>query len=339
MVIPTGINCAIGGHAGDAGAMARLFASVCDTLILHPNVVNASDINELPDNALYVEGSTLDRFFRGEIGLQPVHGNRILAVIQEHEDEEITSLAVNTVNAARATWGCPISEIVTLTEAPKLTATVDELTGAIHSTLTGIARLFEVLRDGRQPYDALAITSVVQVPPAYHGRYFRGDLPLNPWGAAEAKLSKIVSDEFNIPCAHAPMIEDYELLDEVCGIVDARKAAEAISCGFFHCCLKGLANAPRIVETTERHCLTVEDVDALVIPYSCSTSTVLDADHLGIPIIAIKENTNLAQTGHDMIDYEADNALDAAGILAALKAGIDPRTTRRPIQTMTPTRL
>ena len=43
----------------------RLLASVCDTLITHPNVVNASDLNEMPANGLYVEGSLLSRFLDG----------------------------------------------------------------------------------------------------------------------------------------------------------------------------------------------------------------------------------------------------------------------------------
>ena len=45
MLIPTGIGAAIGGHAGDATPVAQLIASVCDNLVIHPNVVNASDIN------------------------------------------------------------------------------------------------------------------------------------------------------------------------------------------------------------------------------------------------------------------------------------------------------
>ena len=56
-IVPTGIGAEVGGHAGDATPAAQLLASCCDQLITHPNVVNASDINELPANALYVEGS------------------------------------------------------------------------------------------------------------------------------------------------------------------------------------------------------------------------------------------------------------------------------------------
>src|SRR4051794_18649653 len=39
LVVPTGVNASLGGHAGDAGPLARLVAGVCDTLITHPNVV------------------------------------------------------------------------------------------------------------------------------------------------------------------------------------------------------------------------------------------------------------------------------------------------------------
>ena len=42
LLIPTGVGAEIGGHAGDAGPVARLLAEVCDTVVLHPNVVNAS---------------------------------------------------------------------------------------------------------------------------------------------------------------------------------------------------------------------------------------------------------------------------------------------------------
>ncbi|MEK0326305.1 MAG: DUF3326 domain-containing protein, partial [Nitrosopumilus sp.] len=72
MIIPTGIGCAIGGHAGDATPAAKLLAQTCEKLFLHPNVVNASDINEMPLNSLYVEGSILDRFLEGMIELQEV---------------------------------------------------------------------------------------------------------------------------------------------------------------------------------------------------------------------------------------------------------------------------
>ena len=62
LIVPTGLGAEIGGHAGDANPVAKLLGACCDKLITHPNVVNGSDINEMPENALYVEGSILDRF-------------------------------------------------------------------------------------------------------------------------------------------------------------------------------------------------------------------------------------------------------------------------------------
>ena len=80
-LVPTGIGAEIGGHAGDATPAARLIAQTCDTLILHPNVVNASDINEMPANSLYVEGSVVTRLLMGTVGLAPVRSNRVLVIL------------------------------------------------------------------------------------------------------------------------------------------------------------------------------------------------------------------------------------------------------------------
>ena len=106
-IIPTGIGAAIGGHAGDATPAARLISSVCDNLIIHPNVVNASDINEMTDNMLYVEGSMLDRFLEGEITLKKVKGNKILVAVNSPIRNEI----INAVSAARATLGINAEEL------------------------------------------------------------------------------------------------------------------------------------------------------------------------------------------------------------------------------------
>src|SRR3989442_5922251 len=78
LLVPTGVGAEIGGHAGDAGPVAKLLGATCDRLILHPNVVNASDINEMPPNALYVEGSVICRLLIGTAELQPVQANHLL---------------------------------------------------------------------------------------------------------------------------------------------------------------------------------------------------------------------------------------------------------------------
>ena len=105
MIVPTGIGAELGGHAGDATPAARLLAGVCDKLIINPNVVNASDINEMPQNSLYVEGSSISRLLMGTIGLQVIRSNRVLLIIDEHEDKQVAELAINAASAARITLG------------------------------------------------------------------------------------------------------------------------------------------------------------------------------------------------------------------------------------------
>jgi hypothetical protein len=50
-------------------SVPKLLGYCCDNLITHPNVVNGADINEMTPNTLYVEGSILNRFMMGNIGL------------------------------------------------------------------------------------------------------------------------------------------------------------------------------------------------------------------------------------------------------------------------------
>ena len=103
-LIPTGIGAEIGGHAGDATPAARLIAETCDTLILHPNVVNASDINEMPTNSLYVEGSVITRLLMGTVGLAPVRSNRVLVILDGRGETIFVNAAINAVSAARASY-------------------------------------------------------------------------------------------------------------------------------------------------------------------------------------------------------------------------------------------
>ena len=71
----------------------RLLGQVSDRLILHPNVVNASDVNDMPDNALYVEGASFPDVSWARSGCG-ARQNRVLAVIDAHKD-------LVFVNAAR----------------------------------------------------------------------------------------------------------------------------------------------------------------------------------------------------------------------------------------------
>ena len=168
LLVPTGIGAEIGGHAGDAGPVARLLGQVSDRLILHPNVVNASDVNEMPENALYVEGSIICRLLMGTVGLRRVRQNRVLVVIDAHKDALFVNAAVNAVSGARAAYGLACSQVVCLDPPVKLRARFAE-SGRAAGRVEDLAGLCKTLDGCRETFDAVAISSVIDVP---HEFYF-----------------------------------------------------------------------------------------------------------------------------------------------------------------------
>lgn len=341
LLVPTGIGSEIGGHAGDAAPVARLLAACCDTLITHPNVVNASDINEMPENSLYVEGSVICRLLMGTTGLERVRSNRVLVVIDAHKDEFFVSAAVNSVNAARASYGLRCPKIIQLDPPVKLRARYAS-SGAAAGRVEAFDGLCTVLADNRDQYDAVAVSSIIDVPHEYHMEYFLSEGSMvNPWGGVEAMLTHAISSLFEIPSAHSPMLETREIANMDPGVVDARMAAEAVSTTFLQCTLKGLQRSPRIVADRNAmqrpSVITAEDVSCLVIPDGCLGLPTLAALEQGIPVIAVRENRNVMRNDLSSLPWAADqlhiveNYWEAVGVLAAMKAGIAPESVRRPL--------
>ncbi len=266
LLVPTGIGAEIGGHSGDAGPVARLLASACDNLITHPNVVNASDINELLENGLYVEGSVITQLMMGTIGLQKVRSNRVMLVIDKHEDSFFHEYAVNSASAARAAFGmdCPI--VVKMDEKVKMRS-LYSTSGRAVGKIEYLERLCEVLEQYKGEYDAVALSSVISVPKSFHTDYFFEDM-VNPWGGVEAMLTHAVSLLYDIPSAHSPMMESKEILDLNVGTVDPRKSAETVSVTYLYCILKGLYKSPRIINnpsvSSSSGVLTASDISCLV---------------------------------------------------------------------------
>ena len=344
LVVPTGIGADIGGHAGDATPVAQLLSSICDTLVTHPNVVNASDINEIPLNSLYVEGSALSRMLMGTAGLQPVRANRVLVVIDSHIEQMFIDGAINAVNAARSSYGLMCTAVEQLDPPLEMSSSYSG-SGSAVGHVAGLARLFEVLDRHRQDYEAIAISSVISLPASYHRDYFESaGFMVNPWGGVEAMLTHTVSTLYDVPSAHSPMLESDEIASMDIGIVDPRMAAEAISLTFLQSILKGLQRSPKIVTDPDamqnQNVITVSDIACLVIPDGCVGLPTLAALEQGIPVIAVRENKTLMRNDLTALPWSqgqlhtVENYWEAAGVLAALKAGIDPKAVRRP---MTPT--
>ena len=345
LLVPTGVGAEIGGHAGDAGPVAQMLAEVSDTLILHPNVVNASDLNEMPQSALYVEGSVITRLLMGTAGLQRIRSNRVLVVIDAHEDKLFVNSAVNAVSGARAAYGLSCPEVVCLDPPVRLRAWHSD-SGRAVGRVEDMENLCSLLDDRRGQYDAVAISSVIEVPPEFHQGYFdaRGDM-VNPWGGVEAMLTHALSSTYNIPTAHSPMFESREIANMDPGIVDPRMAAEAVSSTFLQCTLKGLQRSPRIVTDPEAMSqpgvFTVEDVSCLVIPDGCLGLPTLAALEQGVSVIAVHENRNLMQNDLSVFPWapgqfhQVSNYWEAVGVIAAMRAGIDPASVRRPLDETT----
>ena len=317
MIIPTGIGCEIGGHAGDATPAARLLGSVCDNLILHPNVVNASDINEMPENALYVEGSILDRFLEGTIELKEVKSNRILLVV----NKQIRNETINAVSAARATLGINIT-IVELDVVLKMDGWIENnvATGKVSGVKELVGQVF------KYEFDALAIATQIDVEKEIAINYLKNG-GVNPWGGIEAITSRLIASELHMPVAHAPVESNSLEQKDWDHVADPRMSAEFVSWCYVNCILKGLHKAPRIGKG-----LSVSDIDVMVSPYGCWGRPHYACVEAAIPIIVVKENgcvLNQTPTGEVIM---VENYLEAAGVIAAMKSGITIESVRRPLK-------
>lgn len=347
LLVPTGVGAEIGGHSGDAGPVARLLGAACDTLVTHPNVGNAADINEIPPNALYVEGSVICRLLMGTTTLGRVRANRILLLMESHTDPWFMDATINMASAARAAVGIDIAKVVLL-ERNFSMRSIYAPSGRASGVIEGLDVVHEAIRQHRHSCDAVAIASLIKVPSHYHEQYFADsiDAMVNPWGGVEAMLTHAVSLLHHLPAAHAPMMTSREVQTMAFGPVDPRKAAEPVSATYLFSLLKGLHASPRLLpaENAPRGegFLSAEDIHALVIPDGCLGLPTLAALEQGIPVIAVRGNRNAMRNDLSRLPFPegglivVENYLEAAGVLTALRAGVSLESVRRPIA---PTRL
>ncbi len=318
-IVPTGIGAEIGGHSGDATPAAKLIASLCDVLFTHPNVVNASDINEMSENMLYVEGSILDRFLEGQIGLEEVYSNKILLVVNEIKPE-----IINAVSAARVTIGAGI-EIIELRVPLKMTASVlpsGKASGEIYNLDEAVQQV------SKYDFDVLVINTPIDADDDEAREYLLKNGGTNPWGGVEAKLSKAMSEKLNKPVIHAP-VENSKTIRMLNEVVDPRKAAEMVSYCFLHCCLKGAHIAPRISLRDSAYWNI--DIDFLVSPIKVVGRPHIACSKVGIPVIAVEENKTVLDDGMPSSFIIAKNYLEVAGIISAKRAGVSIASVRRPL--------
>lgn len=295
-IIPTGIGASIGGFAGDAGKWARKLSKKAK-LIVNPNVVNAACFSAIDENMLYVEGYSLDKFFKAQCKLKESEGNRIGVVFDKSIPQEVLNVHINTINAVKVVYGIDIP-FYEITDEPVGVEFFIDKTGA---SMGNVKNLDTLKRAANNLINrgAQAIAIVCHFPEEQGDDYANG-IGVDPVGGVEAIISHYISKEFSIPCAHAPAFSDFSIYSD---IVDPRCAAEYITPTFLPCILIGLNNAPMISNTG----LSVNDLDFLVLPYnSLGGIPALECNKNGIKIYAIKENKSVLNVTDEKFPVKCD---------------------------------
>ena len=282
-IVPTGIGASIGGYAGDASSYARKFAQK-SKLIVNPNVVNAGGFSGITSNMYYVEGFSLDSFFKDEIGLMPSENNKTGIVFDKAIPQDVLNIHINTFNAVKTVYGIDIIgyEITEKDVGVKFAMSQNNIsTGSVENPETLLDASKKLINKGA---DAIALVCMFDEPDNFNPNYSDGR-GTDPVGGVEAVISHYISKELLVPCAHSPAFADYKIYPD---IVDAKSAAEYITPTFLPCILLGLSQAPKFSKTSG---IRVADIDFLVMPYDSAGSVpVFEASKRNIDIYFIKEN-------------------------------------------------
>ena len=150
----------------------------------------------------------------------------------------------------------------------------------------------------------------------------------------EALISRVISKELCIPCAHAPAFHPWELDDTV----NPKACAEELGYTFLPCVLSYLHRAPDIYQVSSsensRHfMLSAADVDSVVVPVDAlGGSATLSLMSKGVLIVAVEENETSMETSSETLRQGqlinsnmiiVKSYAEAAGIITAHKEGIN----------------
>jgi Protein of unknown function (DUF3326) len=337
-IIPTGVRCEFGGFAGDACPITNLLASTVDFLVTHPNAVNGSELNEMADNVMYVEGKGLDDFLLGRLALLPVLSNKIGTFI-DRTGIDYSDCVINTLNAARAVKGIDCQTYVVLREELGVKIEWSD-TGWAVGTIPNPDPLLEAVEflmlNGVQAVGGVSV--IHGVTREMFSRHLRGEIP-NPSGGVEAIITHLISKIFRIPTAHAPLPYYQDIKER--STLNPRASAEFISTPHYFSVIKGLSKAPRLVPisglgSVPAPFLSLNNIGAIIAPASCLGGIpALVSEFSNIPLIAVKENKTVLHLTNEKMQManviEVESYLEAAGVLLALRKGISLESLRRPI--------
>ena len=337
LVIPTGIGCELGGYAGDGLPAARLLAAASGCLITHPNVMNAASLYWSDRRIHYVEGWALDRFAAGEMALAPRASQRVGVLLDAGIEPELVLRHRQVIDACRASLGIPIGPVLT----SELPLGVSLQKGASGSSWGTIARPDVLLRAGEQlvAAGATAIAVVARFPEDPESEAlaaYRAGSGVDALAGAEAVISHLLVRHLGIPCAHAPALLPLPLDPAL----DPRAAAEELGHTFLPCVLVGLSRAPDLVPLVDSATrgtaplLHVAQLGAVLAPAGAlGGAAVLACAERGIPLISVANPCLLEVTAEalGLAAIPASSYAEAAGLLVALREGIDPAALNRPL--------
>jgi hypothetical protein len=334
LVIPTGIGCEQGGFAGDGLPAARLLAAASGCLITHPNVMNAASLYWSDRRIHYVEGWSLDRFAAGELALAPVARQRVGLLLDAAIEPELQLRHRQVADACRASLGLAIGPVLH-TDAPLGVSLRQGPSGASWGSLE---RPDALLRAGERlvAAGATAIAVVARFPedPASEAlAAYRAGSGVDGLAGAEAVISHLLVRHLGIPCAHAPALAP---LAPDPGL-DPRASAEELGHTFLPCVLVGLSRAPdlRPEPAVGASLLHGRDVGAVVVPAGAlGGEAVLACAERGVPLISVVGNACVLEVGAAALGLETipvAGYAEAAGVVLALREGIDPAALRRPL--------
>ena len=334
-IIPTGIGCEIGGFAGDSLPAAKLLASASGCLITHPNVMNGGSLSENHKDIFYVEGYSLDRFAKGEIGLKSVHKQKLGIIFDSGIENEILVRHLQVADACVATLGIDVDSYV-LTKKP-LEILIDSKSqsisgGLIENPDTLIEAGNILIKKG-----ITAIAIVARFPDNLDIKdtnFYREGKGVDPIAGVEAVISHLISKFLKVPCAHAPALSTIELNEKL----DPRAASEEIGYTFLPSVLIGLSKAPDLIElSSNNEILTLHPSQAksIVVPSGAlGGEGVLAGIERGLNIIAVK-NKNILNVNNQNLNYsnfiEVNNYFEAAGVILSIRNGINLNSIQRPL--------
>ena len=353
MIIPTGIGCTIGGYAGDAIPSARLLAASSGCLITHPNVMNGAVLFWNDSRIHYVEGYSIDSFASAKICLRPVRRQKIGLLLDTAIEEELIQRHLQVVDACKATLGLDVGPIVK-TDIPLDISLNQSLSGV---SWGGIGQPDALLQAGKKlkSLGATAIAVVTRFPENTESKelsQYRRGVGVDVLAGAEAVISHLLVKYLKLPSAHSPALATLPIDVDL----DPRAASEELGYTFLPSVLIGLSRAPDLVSTTEdlnnktlqfssSELIRPDQLGAVVAPEGAlGGEAVLACLERQIPLIAVS-NPNVMNVTSEALGINNSinssssknfifvrNYFEAAGVVLALREGINIASINRPIK-------